>query len=332
MLDGADPAPGASCSVRSDLSLSSSSTCYSSQTISQRGKTRRHTGSAVGARGGGGGGGGGGGAAASTVSSSVTGVGRKGVVDAAGGGGGAPQSSSSSFSSSDSARGGTACAVVATDRAGIGGGAGAAGGGGADTASAAAAAPNPATAPTPAPIPIRELAAALPLSSSSLCFFASACRSLQVSFFPLGDGPDEGADAGEPEKAAMRSLMLGFVVDEAEDSCAVAPPGFHRLANFPGVPRLTGVYAVPTGAMRSSGAGFDGSAAEEEADAAAGVLGLTAVGAAGAVGGGGAGAGGTVSASGSSGAIGAGGAGGGVGVAAVAAVKRDCGADTEAGC
>lgn len=99
----------------------------------------------------------------------------------------------------------------------------------------------------------------LDLSSSSFCRFVSACLSDHVNLVPLGVGAVALDAAAPPEKAAIRSLMLP-PVDGASGELSCAPPGFHRLANFPGVASLTGSYAVPTGAMRSSDAGLEASA------------------------------------------------------------------------
>lgn len=91
-----------------------------------------------------------------------------------------------------------------------------------------------AAAPTPAPsAPPKEGFAADAekdlASSSSLCFFASACLSLHVNFFspPLTVlGEDDGADC-----------------DAAICSC-------HRFPSLPGFASWTGVYEVPTGSGR----------------------------------------------------------------------------------
>ena len=84
------------------------------------------------------------------------------------------------------------------------------------------------------------LAARLLASSSSCCFFACACRSLHVS---LPGARLEGAGGGGADLASSSNLANGFL-------------------SFLGAGRCTGVYAVPTGAMRSSGSGFVGAVAE----------------------------------------------------------------------
>lgn len=64
-------------------------------------------------------------------------------------------------------------------------------------------------------------AAALALSSSSLCLLASACLSDQVNFCPLGRGAaGVGAALPPPENAAILSFKLGPVdVVSSADSC-----------------------------------------------------------------------------------------------------------------
>jgi hypothetical protein len=68
----------------------------------------------------------------------------------------------------------------------------------------------------------------------------------------------------------MRSLRLGAGADDSVASAEASAAGFQRLLSLPGV-SLMGVYAVPTGAIRSSAAGLDGSiCAGVEAETGAG--------------------------------------------------------------
>ena len=68
----------------------------------------------------------------------------------------------------------------------------------------------------------------------------------------------------------MRSLILD-PPDGASSDSSFCAPGFHLLGSLPGAESLTGSYAVPTGAIRSSYAGLLASdGACEAADATGG--------------------------------------------------------------
>lgn len=86
-------------------------------------------------------------------------------------------------------------------------------------------------------------------SSSSCCFFASAWRSLQVSFF--APPPNWGFGA-------------------CDSSCACACCAAKGFTSFLGC-NLIGVYAVPTGPILSSSAGFVGTVDDGTGAGAAGV-------------------------------------------------------------
>jgi hypothetical protein len=89
----------------------------------------------------------------------------------------------------------------------------------APTAAATPALPNTALIP---PVGALKETERLLSSSSAACFFARACLSLQVSFFPDPRGDIAGGEVGD-----------------VCSNCA------KRLASFFGAGRETGVYAVP---------------------------------------------------------------------------------------
>jgi hypothetical protein len=112
-------------------------------------------------------------------------------------------------------------------------------------------------------------------------------------------------------------LIEGALLPSSSSSPPVLAAGFHLFPSFPGLASLTGSYAVPTGAIRSSEAGFS---------LGAGLDAFTGGGLEAAGGGGGAAG---VGAGGGDGSLG-GGAGAGVGAAGVGLENVDTGVETVA--